>query len=212
MHDHSLNLAAFVLVALGAFFLPASWWARRNRPVDAGLPRTNMAGGTRATEGSLKVIAASFLAGAAAIHFAALPEHAAQSALFGQAFAALALGQSVLALGVLAGTAWVRPAAIGSSALVVGVWLVSRSFGLPIGPDPWVPEAIGTADVIATALELGAIAVLAVGFDRRMQARSRFKPAADAMTVVAVPAVGIAGVATLIALAALLGGPSHLHS
>ena len=37
---------------------------------------------------------------------------------------------------------------------VAAVWLLSRTAGLPLGPDPWTPESVGVADSIATALEV----------------------------------------------------------
>jgi hypothetical protein len=53
-----------------------------------------------------------------------------------------------------------RPAvivyAIGALAngATIGIWLVSRTIGLPIGPDPRMPEEIQSLDVAATSLEL----------------------------------------------------------
>jgi hypothetical protein len=40
------------------------------------------------------------------------------------------------------------------SLLIVAVWVVSRTAGLPLGPEPWQPEAIGPLDVVASADEL----------------------------------------------------------
>jgi hypothetical protein len=51
--------------------------------------------------------------------------------------------------------------AIGN-VLVVLVWTLSRTVGLPVGPDAWQPEAIGFADMMATLDELG-IAMMAIG-------------------------------------------------
>jgi hypothetical protein len=39
------------------------------------------------------------------------------------------------------------------NAIVVGIWVWSRTVGLPIGPKPGTPEEIGAADSISTALE-----------------------------------------------------------
>jgi MFS family permease len=41
------------------------------------------------------------------------------------------------------------------SLAVVGLWLLSRTVGLPIGPDRASPEPPGLLDVIATADEIG---------------------------------------------------------
>ncbi|MDL2335180.1 MAG: hypothetical protein QFC55_04015, partial [Chloroflexota bacterium] len=40
------------------------------------------------------------------------------------------------------------------------VWIMSRTVGLPIGPQAWVPEQVGFADVLATSFELGIIGLL----------------------------------------------------
>jgi hypothetical protein len=39
------------------------------------------------------------------------------------------------------------------SLLVVVLWIVSRTAGLPIGPEPWHAEAVGPLDVLASADE-----------------------------------------------------------
>jgi hypothetical protein len=41
----------------------------------------------------------------------------------------------------------------GANAAIAAIWVVSRTVGLPIGPQPWVPEPIGVVDVIAAAAE-----------------------------------------------------------
>jgi hypothetical protein len=45
--------------------------------------------------------------------------------------------------------------------LVVLVWTLSRTVGLPFGPGAWQPEAVGFVDMMATLDELG-IAVMAL--------------------------------------------------
>jgi hypothetical protein len=37
---------------------------------------------------------------------------------------------------------------------MAGVWLASRTVGLPIGPSPGEPEAVGVGDAMATMIEL----------------------------------------------------------
>ena len=43
------------------------------------------------------------------------------------------------------------------------LWLVSRTIGLPIGPETWTPEAVGLADVGCCLLELVTLALASVG-------------------------------------------------
>jgi hypothetical protein len=49
---------------------------------------------------------------------------------------------------------------------VVAVWAVSRSWGLPFGPEPGEAEAFGAPDLVATALECVAAAACAGGLVR----------------------------------------------
>ena len=47
----------------------------------------------------------------------------------------------------------VAPRGLVVNAVVVGIWVWSRTVGLPIGPKPGTPEQIGAADSISTGLE-----------------------------------------------------------
>lgn len=42
---------------------------------------------------------------------------------------------------------------------LVMLWTISRTLGLPFGPETWTPEALGLPDIVATAYE----AVAAMG-------------------------------------------------
>jgi hypothetical protein len=53
---------------------------------------------------------------------------------------------------------------------VVALWIASRTTGLPIGPEPWTPESIGTLDLIATADEL--VLTVLIAFELRAARRS----------------------------------------
>jgi hypothetical protein len=53
------------------------------------------------------------------------------------------------------------------SLLVVALWILSRTTGLPIGPEPWSPEPVSALDAIASADE----AVLAVLVTLQLGAR-----------------------------------------
>lgn len=101
--------------------------------------------------------AASFAA--ALVHGSVIASHFREFFLFGLFFAI------VTPLQVLwAGFAWQRPSddrllrvgMIGSAVIVV-IWVISRIFGLPFGPSPWQPEAIGIKDVIATYDEVAVV-------------------------------------------------------
>ena len=109
---------------------------------------------------ALNAIAVAISLGAAAIHFAVIDEHL-DYLPFGLAFLGLGIFQSVWALLYLRRrtplVAWVG-AVVNFGTICV--WIVSRTSGLPIGPTPGVPEAIGAPDLFATALEITLIGVL----------------------------------------------------
>ena len=100
-------------------------------------------------------LAVSTAAGAAFIHFAAAPEHFREWWGFGVFF--VLCGEAQLGWALLSRR---RPEprlfAVGltGSLLLVGLWALSRTVGVPFGPDPGVPEAAGTADIVAVSLEL----------------------------------------------------------
>jgi hypothetical protein len=135
--------------------------------------------------------------GAAAIHFAVIPDHLAEWWAFGLFFAALGWFQALWAVAHLT-----RPSirldrlAILVNLATVALWTWSRTFGLPIGPAPGMPEAIGAPDVMATILELG----LAVGLLVALRGRPLGAGSASGWPTLAL-AVGVAS-ATTIAIAA----------
>jgi hypothetical protein len=100
---------------------------------------------------------------AAFVHGAVTSAHFAEYWLFGLFFAVLAMLQFGWGAWIYqeprAGRLWLG--AIGNL-LVVLLWILSRTVGLPVGTDAWQPEAIGFVDLMATLDEVG-IAVMAIG-------------------------------------------------
>ena len=109
----------------------------------------------------LAIIAAALSLAAAGIHFAVISEHLEEDVLFGVLFFALGWFQLVWAQVYLI---WPRRSvallAIAINLGAVLVWIVSRTVGLPIGPQAWVPEQVGFADLLASSFELGIIGLL----------------------------------------------------
>lgn len=110
--------------------------------------------------------------GAALVHFAAIGEHFTEYWLFGLFFMGLSLLQMAWAIAVM-----VRPSrpllwigAVGN-ALVVGVWILSRTMGLPFGPESGEPMGAGFGDGVVTVFEglvvLGSVFLLIVSTGRR---------------------------------------------
>ncbi len=92
--------------------------------------------------------------GAAAIHFAVAPDHLAEYTIYGVFFIGLGLAQVALAAAVvLVPSQRLFTLAPAGTAAVIGLWLLSRTVGVPIAPIPWHPEAVGFPDVVATLLE-----------------------------------------------------------
>lgn len=106
--------------------------------------------------------------GAGLIHAAVCPAHFREATVFGVFFAVSALLQVVWAALVLR-----RPdrvvllAGIAGNGCVLLLWLLTRTAGLPIGPDVWRPEAITRPDLLASVLELGIVAGASVLLARR---------------------------------------------
>ena len=133
----------------------------------------------------LRGVVALLSLGAAAVHAFVIEAHLAEYWLFGVFFAVLALLQAAWAVAVL-----LRPTrrllvlgAVGN-AVVVGVWLVSRTAGLPVGPEAGSPEAVGFVDTAATVFE----ALLVVGVLALLNPRLAERPIAREL----VPAGAIA--------------------
>ena len=97
--------------------------------------------------------------GAGVVHAAAIRAHLAEYWVFPVFFALAAIAQI--------GWAWFLPRIVSRPVLVAGaagnlvivmVWLVSRTTGVPIGPEVG-PESVGLADVVATAFEVASAAL-----------------------------------------------------
>src|SRR5215468_6781151 len=142
--------------------------------------------------GSLAALSAS----AAAIHFAVVFEHFAEYALYGVFFLVISWAQMIWPAVLL----W-RPSrlwlwlAIAGNAIVIAVYMGSRSVGLPFGPDLHHAEPVGALDVVSCVLEFTLIAGCAALLwrpslaDRPVPRRSAV---ARAASLAAVPAAVIA--------------------
>jgi hypothetical protein len=101
----------------------------------------------------IELALASF--GSSATHFIAGPSHFHEAAAFGVFFLAAAGFQTAWSLAVVrrATRSLLMVGAAGNAGLLA-VWFVTRTIGLPIGPRPWRPEAIGPLDMLASLLEV----------------------------------------------------------
>lgn len=154
--------------------------------------------------------AALLTVGAALIHVGVSADHFQEwwaAGLFFLVSAAAQLGW--------AGWCWARPASrrvllagAGGSAALALVWVVSRSSGLPIGPEAGVAEPVGLADTVCVALEVlsAGLAVVAATAWAPTRLRSPSTPRRAATITGAVAAL------TLVASGAAIAAPGHDHA
>lgn len=153
----------------------------------------------------VRLAAAMFLVGPAAIHFAVAPEHLRSFPLYGLFFVVLGAVQAALAVIIV-----VRPSsgallgAAGLTLLVIAIWLVSRTFGLPIAPMPWQPEPIGLPDLLATFMEWSSVWLL-IGADARLDSPRVFR------VWRAAPGLGLALLVTVAWTVAGLAAVGEMH-
>ena len=139
-----------------------------------GASRRGLLGQSRRTidmSAPVATLAAALSVGAGGIHFAVIQEHLSEDFAAAIFFLALAWFQVIWAMAYL-----VRPNdALRVSAIVVNVatlavWVVSRTTGLPIGAEPWTPEAVGLADLLSSSFEIVLVVLLTASLLPRLAA------------------------------------------
>jgi hypothetical protein len=204
-HEFAMAAASILVVVAGVSAIGVDVLARRGLlgPSDREV----------AAEKLLVVPLVVLSLGAAAIHFGVIGEHFAEWWAAGVFFIVTGWFQAFWAV-VLAVRRSRAVAVTGAlvNAAILAVWLVSRTTGLPFGPDAGSPEAVGLSDSVATLFEAGIVlgtAVLAgVGGRALKRVRMNIAPAAVWETVLAVAVV----VLTFAALTNLAPGAEHSHS
>ncbi|HEY4401622.1 MAG TPA: hypothetical protein VGO38_06280 [Acidimicrobiia bacterium] len=154
-------------------------------------------------------VLAALSLGAGVIHFAVSGEHYNLSLLHGTFFAVTAWLQLSYAVAVI-----IRPnklllqAGVFLNAGIVGVWVMSRVWGVPIGPEAWTPEAVGLADLLSTGFEVGIVALSLGVLVRPALAQQRLRPT-FAYPVVGAAALGVAVVSSMAVAPAFASGHHH---
>jgi hypothetical protein len=145
---------------------------------------------------ALAVVAALASAGSGTIHLAVTETHFGEWWGFGVFFLCSGVIQLAwAALAVVEPTRLLLVVGAAGNALIIVVWVVSRTVGLPFGPDPGSTEAVGSADVAATLFEgLIVIACLLLLSGRA--------PTASASRATSAVLVVLAAAATAVGLAA----------
>ena len=152
-HDAIMLLGPILLILLIVSIVIVSWLAKRGVLGDAERPVP--------LEVTLGTIAAGLSFGAAAIHLAVIVPHLDEGIGFSAFFLVVGWFQMLWPLiHVLRRTSAIALTALVVNLMVAGIWLVTRTVGMPFGPTPWVPLPIGLVDVVATGLELGIVGLL----------------------------------------------------
>ena len=145
-------------------------------------------------------------AAAGIIHAKAFIDHAPHYWLYGAFFGVLAYAQVLWAFAVYrrpGDRRWLMPAALVSLA-VVGLWIVTRSVGLPFGPWAGRAEPFGITDITASVNELllAGLIVAIVHPQGRVAQRLRWLDGAHCVRVASM-------LISLSLLAILIGNHSH---
>ena len=154
----------------------------------SAIARTNADPNVSMAQASLAALSMA----AAAIHFAVMGEHFAEYVAFGVFFSVVAWLQASWAVGVI-----VLPSrrlllvGLVGNALVVLVWLSSRTIGLPIGPEAGAAEPAAFVDVLSTILEVAIVAGTAM-----LVLRGRPTPSVHGLPV----RLGLAGLVVVLAV------------
>jgi hypothetical protein len=158
---------------------------------------------------ALRYVAAAASLGSAGIHFAVLPEHWLEWVGAGLFFGVIAWLQVGWAIALVQTRHRLVPllGALGQLG-VVGVWVVSRTVGLPMGPQAGEAEAVSFIDVLSTILELLAAVCAALLLTSVARQALRRGVLVGGTSVLA---LGVA-VATTASLVPSVGGHEHAHA
>lgn len=136
----------------------------------------------RESQGLAQPLLAAVLIGSGAIHLAVMGEHYTEWWLYGAFFMSLAPLQLVQAVLVLSRpTRTLLKAIVLLNGAVIATWIVSRTVGVPFGPDAGSPEPVGFGDATATVYEALAIG-MSVWLSRHRRGELAPEPASRLLT------------------------------
>ncbi len=184
-------------LALAAAVLAAERWGTAGA-VAAGLAAAGVGAVAAARAAWPLLVAALGTAGAGAVHLAVATPHLREWWGYGVFFVASGLVQlgwsAVAPRRAERRLLWLG---LAGNLAVVALWVITRTAGLPFGPDPGEAERVGTPDALASALELLAAGACAVALARALPPAGRLRLpltlAAAAATAVARRATGAHG-------------------
>lgn len=161
---------------------------------------------TLSTRTASRVALGAAALGAGVIHLAFAPEHLTEYLPLGVGFVVSGVLQIAWGLTIPFHESRRLLRAGGLATVVfIGVYLMSRTVGLPLGPDAFQAEAFAPADLLCCALEVP-VALGALALSRRPGALRR--PLRLGFAAAFVVALGFVGTATAYAATA----PAHEHA
>jgi hypothetical protein len=97
------------------------------------------------------------------VHLAYVESHWDQWWAYGAFFLVVGVAQGLFAVLILARPRpWVAAAGIAGTLAVIGMYVLSRTIGMPVGPHADFAERAETVDLATAAAELGVVAMLLV--------------------------------------------------
>ena len=150
----------------------------------------------------LRWLLAALSLGAGVIHLAVSGENYQLSWMHGMFFAVVGWLQISWAVAVI-----LRPkrrlltAGVLLNAGIIGVWVMSRVWGVPVGPEAWTPESVALADALSSGCEFGIVALSLVVLVQPAIAQHELRPR------FAVPVVGAATVIAALDLSLICSAP-----
>jgi hypothetical protein len=190
-------IVSSILISLaGAALVPLALLPARRSQVPVGFADRSQVDRATTVVGAASVVVALLSIGAAIVHFAVIAQHFDEWWLTGIFFLSIALFQLAWGLLVL-----IQPSALLyvagaiANALIIVTWIISRTTGVPVGPEAGEAEAVSFPDALATAFEVVLIVVLvALLAERSARRPTRGLPPA---------AAGFGGAAVVASLTAL---------
>ncbi len=128
--------------------------------------RASLGGGLLATVAGLSLVAA-------AIHVKVAPEHFSEWWGYGAFFVALAVAEVALVAALaVRPAAWVIQAGIWGNLATLMMYLVSRTGGVPLGPEAGAVEEVEVLGIVASTAEAALLVLLCGLLDDRLRART----------------------------------------